>query len=356
MIYLDFGNIGKDDIELVSKYMEKGLVSSATEQVNIFEQEMAAFLGVRSAIAVNSGTSALHLALVVAGVGPGDDVIVPALTFKATENAVRYTGANPILCDVNDLTWLMDVDSIERVITENTKAIIPVHLYGNVCDISKIRKAFPGKIIIEDAAEALGSRIDGYHAGTLGDFGCFSFNGNKTMTTGGGGLIVCNPSQYDSLFHLATQAKDNPQLSGFNYRMTGLSAALGLSQLKKLKRFVKIKNHINETYKDELKKHSNNTSFQMTNENVDPCWWFTSIRLNSIDSGSLELYLSEKGIPYRKVFQPLDCDEWSKKDAHSSLKAANIYSDSLCLPSSTLNTTEGIKEVCRVIKKFLKTK
>jgi len=201
------------------------------------------------------------MALYEVGIGPGDEVIVPVLTFVATVNPIKYVGATPVFVDVDIHTWNIDPAKIEENITKKTKAIIPVHLYGNPCNMDEITKiAYKHNLyVIEDATESLGAKHKGVHTGTLGDLGCFSFNGNKVITTGGGGMVIGNNEKH--LAHikfLVNQARDEskgyyyPEI-GFNYRMTNLEAAVGLAQFKRLNDFLVKKRTFNMIYRDELK-------------------------------------------------------------------------------------------------------
>ena len=210
-------------------------------QVNAFEQEFAAYLGGRHAVAVNSGTSALHLATIVSGIGPGDDVLVPAQTFIATIWAPLYVGARPVLCDVDEATGTIDVADAERRLTPRTRAIIPVHLYGQPADMTAVA-AFAkrhGLAVIEDAAQAIGARFDGRAVGTIGAAGCFSFYPGKNLGAAGeGGLVVTGePEMADRLRSLRNHGQRERYLHaelGFNYRMDGLQGAVLRHKLRRL--------------------------------------------------------------------------------------------------------------------------
>lgn len=348
-IHLDFGNIKKHTKELVNEVLESGYVSSAGPMTDKFEQAMAKYLGVSNAVAVNSGTSALHLVLIACGIGPGDEVILPVTTFVATANAISYIGATPIFIDINPKTWNMDFQKAMDAITIRTVAFIGVHLYGNPYDMS----FFP-KIRIEDAAESLGARFKGKHVGTLGDFGCFSFNGNKVMTTGGGGLVISQwPKSLNKIKNLSVQAKnDNGTHNdiGYNYRMPSLNAALGLAQLKNLKSFVAKQRHFNKIYQSELNEL---VQFQEPTPKSEPSWWFTACLFSpDIDILSLQAKLRECWIPTRRIFRPLTDNKPYQND-HEYPNAHYIYNHGLCLPRSTLNTEKDIMYVCKKIKEII---
>jgi len=192
-IYLDSPDIrGGLEKRYLNDAIDKGYVSTAGSFVAEFEEKFAGYLDSQCAVSTQSGTAAIHMALYELGIGKGDEVIVPALTFAATVNPVVYVGASPVFVDVDIKTWNIAPDEIEKRITEKTKAIIPVHLYGNPCDMDTIMGIAKrhNLYVIEDATESLGARYKSGHTGTFGDFGCYSFNGNKIITTGGGGMIV----------------------------------------------------------------------------------------------------------------------------------------------------------------------
>lgn len=242
-IYLDAPNLGPVEKEYLVKCLNSNYVSTVGPFVPDFEEEFARLLGAEAAVAVQSGTAALHMALHALGIGPGDEVIVPSLTFIATVNPVLYVGARPVIVDVDPATWNIDPVGLEQAVTENTRAVIPVHLYGNPCQMDAIMEIARryNLYVIEDATESLGALFNGHYTGTFGDFGCFSFNGNKLITTGGGGMLVTGDRERaQRVKFLVNQARDaargyyHPEM-GFNYRMTNIEAALGLAQLSRFR-------------------------------------------------------------------------------------------------------------------------
>ena len=303
------------------------------------------------------------MALYELGIKPHDEVIVPALTFVASVNPVVYMGAHPVFVDVDRDTWNIDPEKISSAITPNTKAIIPVHFYGNPCAMDKIiaiaRKH--NLSVIEDATESLGALVNGQYTGTIGDIGCFSFNGNKIITTGGGGMIIGgNPQQLEHIRFLINQARDNsrgfyhPEI-GFNYRMTNLEAGLGLAQMERLTSFLDKKKEYNDIYRQELS-GIEGIAFQKEYKGAQSSWWFSCIFLkNGMDARILQEKLKEKNIPTRRVFMPLlefpPYQQYKKEEYKNSYE---IYERGLCLPSSTLNTSDDIYEVCKAIKEILK--
>lgn len=261
-IPLDAPNIGELEKEYVLRALESGYVSSVGPLVTEFEKHFGTWIGVPHAVATVNGTAAIHLALRLLGIGPGDEVIVPALTFIATTNPVVYVGATPVVVDVDPVTWNIDPDEVEKAVTGRTCAVIPVHLYGNPADMSRLMNIARryGLYVIEDAAEALGATYDGRHVGTFGDIGIFSFNGNKVITTGGGGMLVTNDPDLAARARLlinqgrAAGAKDyeHPEI-GYNYRLTNIQAALGLAQMERLEQLLAAKRRHADLYRKVLR-------------------------------------------------------------------------------------------------------
>ena len=253
-------DIGKEELENVVEAVRSGWISGKGGFVEEFEERFAKYCGVRYGVATNSGTTALHLALAALGVGPGDEVIVPDLTFAATINAVIYTGAKPVLVDVHPDYWCMDPDEVEKVITRRTKAIIPVHLYGHPCDMDPIMELAEkyGLFVVEDAAEAHGAEYKGKKVGSFGHVSCFSFYGNKIITTGEGGMCVTDDEELAERMRLLRghgmreEKRYWHDVVGYSYYMTNLQAAIGVAQLKKIDRFIERKRHIARLYAEEL--------------------------------------------------------------------------------------------------------
>lgn len=349
-LHLDFGNIGQSERTAVLKALYLGQISTATPQVCEFEKCMAEYLGVHDAVAVNSGTAALHLALVSLGIGFGDEVILPVTTFCASANAIVHAGASPVFVDIDIDTWTIDPTLIEQAITTRTKAIMPVHLYGNPCHmnvIMEIARAH-GLYIIEDAAESLGAIYDGCYTGTIGDVGCFSFNGNKTMTTSGGGLVVARDEGVLSRIRMLSMQGKAPNgeqwLVGYNYRMTGLEASLGLAQMERLVEFINLKRMFRFMYSNLL-----DLDFQQTTPMSAPSWWYTACVFPE-PAEEVRKRLGVEEIPTRRVFKPLN-NERPYRNHRIYKNAEFIYRHGLCLPCSTLNTLGDIGEVCDAIEK-----
>ena len=230
------------ETEYVMECMRTSWISSVGRFVTEFERGFADFCGVRHAVATNNGTTALHLALVAIGIKPDDEVIVPSLTYIASANAVKYCGATPVFVDNDPVTFNIDPAAVEAAITERTKAIIPVHLYGHMADMDVLIEIATKHdlLIVEDAAEAVGARYKGRRAGSLGTCATFSFFGNKILTTGEGGMVTTNDGELAERLKLLRGQGMDPQRRywfpeiGYNYRMTNLAAAIGLGQLENI--------------------------------------------------------------------------------------------------------------------------
>jgi perosamine synthetase len=362
-IYLDAPNVGQLEKDYICKAIDSGYISTIGPFVTEFEEKFAQYLGSDKAVSTQSGTAAIHMALYELGIGAGDEVIVPALTFIATVNPVMYVGANPVFVDVDINTWNIDPDEIEKTITDKTKAILLVHLYGNPCDIDRIMEiaARHNLAVIEDATESLGAAYKGRFTGTFGDFGCFSFNGNKIITTGGGGMVVGkNTKRLEHIKFLVNQARDesngfhHPEI-GFNYRMTNIEAAMGLSQLTKLDNFLAKKREFHNIYRETLKDIEFIT-FQQTYDRADSSYWLTCISFHKdIDMPALQKSLKERGIPTRRTFMPIvEFQPYQKFKNGNYKNSYSIFDKSLCLPSSTLNTKDDVHYACAILKELLR--
>jgi perosamine synthetase len=361
-ISLDAPNVGVLEKRYLNRAIDTGFVSTVGPFVPDFEERFAAYLGVKRAVATQSGTAALHISLYELGIGPGDEVIVPALTFVATANPVRYLGANPVFVDVDPETWNIDPAEVEKNITKRTKAVIPVHFYGNPCNMREIMRIARkySLYVVEDATESLGAKYKGRYTGTFGDLNCFSFNGNKVITTGGGGMVVgVDAKKLKHIKCLVNQARGRLKdylhgEIGFNYRMTNIEAALGVAQMEKLGMFLDKKRRINELYKKGLE-GIDSIVFQKEYNNAESSWWFTSVIINgSGDIASLQKRLKRKGVPTRRIFAPLPQLPMYRSLAKGRHRnSGNIYERGLCLPSSTLNSDSDIWTVCSVIREVL---
>lgn len=338
--------IGEKELRYVTDAVLSGWISSQGKYIGKFEEMFAAFCGTKHGVAVSNGTVALHLALTALGIGPGDEVIVPALTFIATANVVRHCHAEPVFVDVCRSNWNIDPDLIEKAITPRTKAIIPVHLYGQPCDMDRIMAiAKRHRLwVVEDAAEAHGAEYQGRRVGAIGDMGCFSFYGNKIITTGEGGIIVTNNPELDEKLRILRDHGMNREkrywhdVVGFNYRMTNLQAAIGVAQLERWEQIISAKSRIQHHYQSGLEQCYLEVSEALENAQA-VCWLYTAIikpnNGNSIRDALLDK-LKACNIDSRPVFYPLPAmppyfsEDWLKRFPVSSYISGNGFS----LPSS----------------------
>ncbi|MCQ9206951.1 MAG: LegC family aminotransferase [Omnitrophica bacterium] len=361
-IYLDSPNVGVQEKEYVNNAIDAGYVSTAGPFVSEFEERFALYLGAKAAVSTQSGTAALHMALYELKIRAGDEVIVPAATFVATVNPVVYTGATPVFADVDRRTWNISPSEIKKNVNRKTKAIIPVHFYGNPCDMDEILEIAKehNLYVIEDAAESLGAQYKGRHTGTFGIFGCFSFNGNKIITTGGGGMVVGNDTErLKHIKFLVNQAKDekeeyyHPEI-GFNKRMTNIESALGLAQMNRLSEFLRKKKLFNSIYRKELEGITG-IRFQEEHEGARSSRWLTCIVFEEkIDVKKLQKRLEEKGIPTRRIFMPVvEFPPYRRYKKYDYKNCYEIYEKGLCLPSSTVNSESDIYYVCETLKQAI---
>jgi len=351
----------------IKECLDTGWVSSVGSYVTCFEKELAAYIGERYAVATSTGTAALHTALMVAGIGPDEDVLVSTLTFIASANAIRYVGAHPAFIDAEPNYWQMDAEKVKHFVEERcrwqndelrnrrtgrrVRAIMPVHVLGHPVDMEPIMEiARQYKlIVIEDATEALGSKYKGQMVGTLGDMACFSFNGNKIITTGGGGILVTDDRTYaDRARYLTTQAKDRTSEYihhevGYNYRLTNLQAAMGVAQLECLPEVIKTKRQIAERYNPALADLPGITVMPEADWAQSNLWLYSILVDRNefgMDSRLLRAILEDANIESRPLWQPLHMS----KAHRTSLKVDNpvaekLYQDALSLPCSA-NLTE----------------
>jgi perosamine synthetase len=303
--------LGGNESLYVINCLKSGWISSKGEYIEKFEKKFSACLGNEYATSVCNGTVALHLALKTLGIGPGDEVIVPTFTYIASVNAIHYVGAKPIFVDSESLSWNLDPDLIEGAISPRTKAILAVHLYGAPCNIEKISNICRNKklYLIEDVAEALGSKVDNRYVGSHGDIATFSFFGNKTITTGEGGMLVSNQkSIIERAAYLKSQAVSPVREYwhdevGFNYRMTNICAAIGLAQLEQFEVILEKKRQIAQWYRHELSDTS--LLFQLDNDKFHNSYWMVSVlAIDAVERDNIREYLRKNGVETRPFFYP----------------------------------------------------
>jgi perosamine synthetase len=382
-IPLSIPNFEGNEKKYVDDALEQGWVSTGGAYITRLEKALAEFLHTENVAACQSGTSALHLAMIEAGVKPGDIVLVPPLTFIAAVNPVRYQQATPVFIDCDD-SFCMNPkklksfcenecefsDGVLRYHNQTVKALVVVHVFGNMADMELIVETahrFNIKVI-EDATEALGTHytdgaLAGKYAGTIGDFGAYSFNGNKIITTGGGGAVTSsNPKAVDHMRYLSTQAKNDPHYYihnevGYNYRMTNLQAALGVAQMEELPEFIRRKQ---ENFKLYCELFENFKYGKMINfrEGVSSNKWFYSLEINRelVKASMREITqkLETRGIQTRAIWGLINEQEPYKNETTYQLEKAPYYAERILnLPSSTQITRDEIEYVAHNIREVL---
>lgn len=296
----------------VNECLDSNWISSKGKFISLFEDEFSKYINIPHATTVSNGTVALHLALEALGIGPGDEVIVPTFTYVASVNAIAYVGAKPVFVDSLEDTWQLDPNDVKRKLTKSTKAIMAVHLYGHPCsmlelvEISKNNNLF----LIEDCAEAFGSFYEDKHVGTFGDVSTFSFFGNKTITTGEGGMVVTpHKSLYERMLRLKSQGVAAHKqywhdIVAYNYRMTNIQAAIGLAQLEQASNFLESKRRIADYYRNNLKDIP--ITFHNEVGAVVHSYWMCSVILEKSEwRDELRQHLDSHGIETRPLFYPV---------------------------------------------------
>jgi len=345
--------------------IETGWVSSIGKYIKEFEDKFASFCKVKHAISCSNGTAALHLALLAHEVGPNDEIIIPTLTYIATANAVKYCGARPVFVDSEPQTWNIDPNRIEENITERTKGIIVVHLFGHSADmdpIIEIARKY-NLFLIEDAAEAHGALYKKRLVGSIGHIGTFSFFGNKIITTGEGGMVVTNNDVYAEKIRLLKGQGMDPNrrywfpMIGYNYRMTNVQAALGLAQLETLDFHLGKRREIASSYYEYLNEVPD-ILFQVEQPWAKSVYWMFSIVLGkniSTERDSLITKLYEEGIETRPIFFPMHVlppyRDLQRKDRFPV--ADYISRKGLNLPTHSKLSNEDIQFICKKIKEFI---
>lgn len=327
----------------LARCVEDNWVSSAGPQVAAFEAAVADVAGTRHAVATVNGTAALHLALLAAGVGPGDRVLVPDWTFAATANAVLHAGATPVFLDITEESWSLDPALVaEAIETYQPRAVIAVHVLGHAADMDAIQTAAGAVPVIEDAAGAIGAQYKKRTVGSLGDAAIFSFNGNKTVTAGGGGAIVTDREEWaDRARSLSTQARAGAGYryaeAGYNYRMPNINAALGLAQLERLDEMLAAKRAIAERYDAAFAARDDLSPMPRCDWGRSACWLY-SLRCADMDSASgLVTHLNQAGIEARSFWEALsDQVPYAKFPSIRTGVAALLSGTVVSLPCSSL--------------------
>lgn len=380
-IPLSIPYVGAEEKLLVTQALEDGWVSSAGPLVSEFEDAIARLVRVDQAVATSSGTAAIHLALAACGVGRGDAVVVPDLTFIGSVNPIQYVGASPVLVEVRESDGTIDVNAIRRYLDDacerrngvsidratglRVRAILPVHLYGSPTALVELAALASERelLVIEDAAESLGSSLSGRPTGSWGSLGCLSFNGNKIVTTGGGGMVVTDDAELaQQARYLSTQARDDPReyrhnAIGFNYRLTNLQAALGLGQLATFEDRLARRRAVAARYRERL--HGQAMRFLEPAQSASSNNWLVSIVLDDANlRDELITALDAAGIEARAFFVPVhrqqpyaDARHWGDLPIAERLHAGGVN-----LPSSTGVSLSEVDEVSELVRVFLEAR
>lgn len=369
-------NLGGNEWKYVKECLDTGWISSVGEYVNQFEKSVSDYVGCQYGIAAVNGTAAIHIALKLMGVREKDYVIIPNVTFVATANAIKYLGAEPILIDVDKDTWQLDLDLLESFLKEETKVnssgtrvfirdsrrvkvIMPVHVQGNIGNMDRLMDIAEeyDLPIVEDAAESLGTTYKKKHGGTFGKIGCLSFNGNKIISTGGGGMLITNDEVLaERAKHLTTTAKTSQQEYfhdevGYNYRLVNVLAAIGVAQMELLDRYVTKKKEIASHYYSELTGVEDIT-FQKIFEDTDHNNWLFTIKTDQ-QKGLLD-YMNNQKIGCRPIWTPMNkLPMYSNSPFYTKENISdNIHQSCLAIPCSTGISKEELNRVTDTIKSY----
>ena len=354
-------SITQKEVDYVCDAVTNGWNEHWGDYIKRFENAFADYVGVKHALSTSSCTGALHLALAALGIGNGDEVIVPDLTWVATASVVTYVGATPVFADVLPDSWCIDPASVEQRITPRTKAIIPVHLYGQPADMKAIMELAQRYQlrVIEDAAPSIGALFDGKRTGSFGDFAGFSFQGAKLMVTGEGGMLVTNDSQ---LFEMAKHYAEHGRSAtgfhisdiGYKYKMSNIQAALGLGQLERVDELIARKAQLFQWYKEGLQNLSQLTMNKECTSLEKPIYWMTSIVLNndySINRDELMSRLEQKGIASRPFFPQVSTFRMFRKTDNPV--SGYLAENGINLPSGHNLTKSEIDYICECISDIL---
>ncbi|MDX2301941.1 MAG: aminotransferase class I/II-fold pyridoxal phosphate-dependent enzyme [Microscillaceae bacterium] len=363
-IYLSPPHLSHQEMAYIQSALDNNWVAPVGENIDLFERKVAEFTGSKYALALNSGTSAIHLALNLLHVSEGDEVICPTFSFVATANPILYQKATPVFIDSEKDTWNISPDRLEKAIQERIrlgkkpKAIVVVHIYGQAAQMSEIQQiaAYYQIPILEDAAEALGSTYGKRYLGTLGKVGILSFNGNKIITTSAGGMLLCDDKTLiDKGLHLSTQARDTAMHYehselGYNYRMSNILAGIGLGQMEVLKERIRQRRANFEFYKNKLEEK---VIFQTELKNSYSNRWLTCILTDSRERrDKIHQALSAADIDARCLWKPLHLQALHQKYPYYGEKVAqDLFERGLCLPSGSNLSTEDKERISTLVLK-----
>jgi len=340
--------------------LESGWISGSGKYVDALEERFAEFCGAAHAVAVVNGTAALHVALLALGVGPGDEVIVPDLTYIASANAVTYCGARPVFCDVDPTTWTLSVEDAAAKITTRTRGIMPVHLYGHPADMDAVLALAKarGLFVLEDAAEAHGAEYKGRRVGAIGDAATFSFYGNKIMTTGEGGIVTTNDAALAGRMRLLRGQGMDPErrywfpIVGYNYRLTNIQAAIGLAQFERIDWLVGRRREVADSYAEALRDLP--LTLPAEESWAKNVYWLYSVLVGEGQDRDLLMQgLSEEGVETRPFFHPLHLMPPYLAGGQTFPVTTSLAARGISLPSSASLSGEDIARVADTLRRLL---
>lgn len=370
-ILLSYVHMGGTERDWVEKAFESEWIVPLGPNVDEFEHRLEKYLGAPNVVALSAGTAAIHLALVALGVGSGDEVICQSFTFAASANPIKYQGADPVFVDSEPDTWNMSPDALEEAIIDRKKqtghypkAIIPVYLYGMPAKMDEIRAIADkyGIPIVEDSAEALGSEYKGKKCGTLGNYGCLSFNGNKIITTSGGGALVCHSKEEaDRVKFYATQAREQRpyyyhETIGYNYRLSNVSAGIGCGQMDVLQPHVELRRAIHDFYTKELAEIDGLSVQQNPSTDFNSNFWLSTVLIDpktGKDPESLRQFMLDAGVETRRLWRPMHMQPvFADAPYYGDTTCETLFDRGLCLPSGSGLKDEELRYVADKIKEF----
>lgn len=370
-IKLSLPHLAGNENKYVKDAIDSTWITPLGPYVNRFEEMLDEYLGVNNVVALSAGTAAIHIALALLGIGKGDEVICQSMTFSASANPIVYLGGKPVFVDSEPMTWNMDPALLRTAIEERIKltsrkpkAIIVVHLYGMPAKMDEIMKiaAEYDIPVVEDAAEAIGSEYDGHKCGTIGRFGILSFNGNKMITTSGGGALICpdKESAQRALF-LATQARENRpyyyhETIGYNYRLSNVSAAIGCAQMEELDWRVNRRRAIHGIYADALRDNPVVSVHNNPDDTFNSNYWLSTILLDDaspVSADDLRQKLASHNIETRLLWRPMHMQPvYNDAPAYVNSVSERLFDHGLCLPSSTTLSDEQVQYVAQLINRY----
>lgn len=370
-ILLSYVHMGGTERDWVEKAFESEWIVPLGPNVDEFEHRLEKYLGAPNVVALSAGTAAIHLALVALGVGAGNEVICQSFTFAASANPIKYQGADPVFVDSEPDTWNMSPDALEEAIVDRKKqtghypkAIIPVYLYGMPAKMDEIRAIADkyGIPIVEDSAEALGSEYKGKKCGTLGNYGCLSFNGNKIITTSGGGALVCHSKEEaDRVKFYATQAREQRpyyyhETIGYNYRLSNVSAGIGCGQMDVLQEHVELRRAIHDFYTKELAEIDGLSVQQNPSADFNSNFWLSTVVIDpktGKDPESLRQFMLDAGVETRRLWRPMHMQPvFADAPYYGGTTCETLFDRGLCLPSGSGLKEEELRYVADKIKEF----